>query len=267
MLHIRKTHCAVLGFLMIGCIQACSVGAPADNPEVIALINEHLPKNAYKTVREENGAEYIFSLSIPDNKEALAILPHVGKLTRLTTLSIAYEKLADRDLQVLPQLPGLKRFGMANNKVTDDGLKYLAGMTELRELRITGIKGIRGPGLASMKVSSKLDWLYASGSGFDDSAIPHVVQNFPLLRRFDFDETNVTSEGYKQLGELPRLTTLAVPRNIAGERQDPDRKSRMLRLSTEFLRAQNAARRRARDAGEVDIPPDNVLPKGNADSR
>jgi hypothetical protein len=213
------------------------------------------------TLKDENGAERIFFLSLPDRPEALEILPHVGKLERLTTLTIAFRKLTDEHLEMLPALPGLLEFGMISNQVTDKGLQHLAGMTELRRLRIFGIKGIRGAGFAYLKESTKLEFLYAHGSGLEDSAIPHIVKNFRKLRRFDFDKTGVTADGLLQLAELPWLTTLAPPEDIAGPRDAPNHKERLHDLLSRYVKLYKESKQRARQAGE-DVPPDHVGPFG-----
>ena len=48
----------------------------------------------------------------------------------------------------------------------------------------------------------------------------HVAANFPNLKRFDFEETNVTPDGLMQLVDLHWLETIGTPRNMAGPDYD-----------------------------------------------
>jgi hypothetical protein len=239
-------------------IAGCAAG---DDPEVVALIHQYVPPHAIHTTTDENGVERISGLGLPNDPSTLKILPHLDELERLRRLHIGYERLTDEDLGTLPRLSGLRELWIGNNLVTDEGLKHLAGMKELRYLKIRGAH-VEGPGLARLEDSSKLERLDLGANPLGDSAIPHIVRYFKKLRQFDFDETNVTIEGFIRLAELPWLTNVAFPKNMIEAEGDPKADREAVRdVLRQYVRAYKESKRRARAAGE-EVPPDHVGPFG-----
>ena len=197
----------------------CSMG---DESQVMALIKELAPHVIAETRKDDKGVEHVafVGIRIRENmpkktrKEVMQLLPHLAKLDHLRELSFN-NGISDDDLKTLPPLPTVKKFGTSSTHITDEGLKHLADMKNLKHLRLRRTQ-VRGPGLAHLKGFSKLEWLELGSTPLDDSAMPHVVANFPRLRRFDFNETNVTPEGLMQLVDLHWLGTIGPPNNIVG---------------------------------------------------
>jgi hypothetical protein len=238
----------------VGCVRG-------DDPETVFLINEHVSPRSIKTMKDDNGVDRIFSLGLPDKRSALEVLPHLGKLKYLTTLSISYRKLNDEDLKSLPPLPQLRNLILAQTEISDESLKYLSKMAELRKLDLR-LTRVQGPGFESLRGLTKLETLLMTGSMMDDSAMPHIVNNFKKLKRFDLDETNVTPEGLMQLAELHWLTAVGSPDDITSFKGDrkAQREAKM-ELARKYVQAYKKSKRKAREAGE-DVPPDDVGPFG-----
>ncbi len=91
---MASSRCAlyIAGMLMIA---GCSKG---DDPQTVALIEEHLSPRAIHYENEKARTGRIVGLSLPNQREALEILPHLAKLERLETLTIGTEPLNDDDL-------------------------------------------------------------------------------------------------------------------------------------------------------------------------
>jgi hypothetical protein len=259
--HTSQLRIVILLALLIVYVTASVGCAQGDDPQTLAVVKKHVSPRGIKTMKGKDDREYIFSLNVPDTRDALEILPHLGKLEYLTTLNIAYKGLTNRDLAALPPLPRLQEFRMGPNLVSDDGLKHLAGMKELRRLMLHGVK-IVGPGLAHLKDSSQLERLDLGGTDLNDSGIPHIVANFKRLRRFDFLHTKVTPEGLLQLAELLWLVDLAWPEDIVGPITDRKAQGQAkLELAGKYLAAYKEFKRKARAAGEK-VPPDHIHPFG-----
>jgi len=254
--------CIFSSFVIAGCA--------GDDSDTVALIEKHVAPVAIKREEDDRGIERIVSVSIPNAKSALEVLPHLGNLEYLKTLKIGYKRLQNEDLRTLPALPDLEYFGTGLNPLSDEGLKYLASMKGLQRLNLMGSK-VRGPGLAYLKGFNQLEWLELHSTPVDDSAIPHIVENFPRLKRLSLANTNVTPKGLMQLADLHWLETLGPPADMigpdptVGETRDERRRLEKVRqrarmvLMNKFSEAHIAAKQRARAAG-LDVPPDHRSP-------
>ncbi len=254
----------------------CTGCANGDDPETVALIKKHLSPKVSKTKRDENGLDRIYSLGININAknrtEMLELLSRLGKLEHLEILAIGGDRFKEDDLKLLPPLPNLRKFSLGQHPITDKSLKYISSMTGLKELRL-GQTQIVGPGLAHLKGFDQLKWLDLGSTPLDDSAMPHVAENFPKLKRFDFGNTKVTPEGLMKLVDLHWLETIGTPDDITGQSFDSvyssttdkqernhliqKRRQALQDLRLRFDKAHLASNRKARAAG-VEVPPDSA---------
>jgi hypothetical protein len=257
-----KRYKAAICVVVLICSLQSSIGcAQGDDPETVALITTYVSPRGIKRLRDENGHQRIYSVGLPNNRQALEILPQLGKLEHLTSLSIGYKLLKDEDLKALPELPKLQTLTLAQTEISDGALEYIAKFRELKELELQQTK-IRGHGFEHLSGLSKLEKLYLTNTPLDDSAMPHIARKFKMLRRIDLGDTQVTANGLMQLVDLHWLVDIGTPNDIVGPRDDPKEQAKAkMELARRYVTAYKASKRKAREAGEK-VPPDHIHPFG-----
>ncbi len=207
----------------------------SDEQKILEKIDDLKPDAAYRLSpygpdgnRFEDGQEHVVSIGLDSRAsgyrdDVLNLIPELSKLTHLRTLSIS-SNFSDAELSRLPSLPNIvelfiaptshiddpTRFDNSTFEMTDEGLKHFSSMTNLAELNISNT-GLDGSGLRFLKEFDKLERFTLAGNPIEDIAVPHIVQNFPRLEVFDFDETKLTEEGWILLAELPLLENVSLP--------------------------------------------------------
>lgn len=137
------------------------------------------------------------------------------------------EQVTDDWLERLAGLTTLKRLDVANCAVHGPGLRYLAGLTNLRELNLTltpvtddglkhlsGLKELRKLGLASTQCSGtgfthlqglrNLQDVNFHFTPLDDAGLA-AISTVPISGRFWFAHTRFTDQGAGHLASLTRL--------------------------------------------------------------
>lgn len=99
------------------------------------------------------------------------------------------------------RLPGLKR-------VTDEGLQYLAGLHNLRNLNLRSIN-IEGHGLRYLSSLSKLEKLSIDEIPLIDEDLEHL-ESLNSLKWLDLSSTNITDKGLDHLSKLKSLEWLSL---------------------------------------------------------
>ena len=169
-------------------------------------------------------------------------LTPIAKMTSLETLMLSCEGLTDEWLEPVGSLKGLKSLTLSGNReLTGDGVKHLAGLTELVELRLgdtqVGDEGaaliaglpeleilelkradVTDAGVAHLKGLLNLRELQLSGRGtnFDEiysgitDASMEVIKGMTQLEILNLGSTKITDAGLAQLGALKNLETLVI---------------------------------------------------------
>lgn len=170
-------------------------------------------------------------LIISNNPITDAGLIHLKDLTNLKSLSLSNTRITDVGLQRIKVCEGLSDLGLKNCKgitdagiqhlkdlnsltrlnlggtpITDAGLAHLAGLQNLAVLNISETE-ITGSGLAYLSGNDDLKILNLSKTQFDDSYVKDL-ECFKKLRSLDIRWTEVTSEGFVELGKLGNLRLL-----------------------------------------------------------
>lgn len=135
-------------------------------------------------------------------------LDHLSALTNLRWLTMGGNKLTDTALQFLRQMPQIEYLDISGTQRTDSGLwslllndagvQAIAGVTELRELRLNGTN-ITGRQLAMLKSLAKLERLSLQGCKRlkDDAA--SALAEFRQLRMVDLKDSGVSAEAAAKL--------------------------------------------------------------------
>lgn len=122
-------------------------------------------------------------------------------------IDLARKKITDADLKTLSVLKGVKDINLSGpvqktvgektiyepKQITDEGLKHLAGWTELRELSLVGTN-ITDEGLKSLAEMKKLQRLILSDTKVTDEGMQHLTKLTALRDVFVFN-TKVTDSG------------------------------------------------------------------------
>jgi protocatechuate 3,4-dioxygenase beta subunit len=177
---------------------------------------------------------------------------HLASLTNLREFNFSNGQLGDGSLAVFGRLSGLRGLNLQGNTFSDDGLKQLAGLKQLRSLwigmnraRLTdaGVRHLAGlttleqldlqraevtdAGVAALKDLKQLRTLYlsgpASGSRLTDASVEHLL-GMTRLQDLGLTNTRLTEQGVQRLLTLPdlkelQLSSSAIPDGLRKELQ------------------------------------------------
>ncbi len=111
------------------------------------------------------------------------------------------------DLKVVERFDDLQQLTLMNRKrITDEGLRHLAGLTELEVLAINGTN-VTGAGLSYLRDCSKLEGLAMSNTPLTDVGLAHI-SSLKQLEWLQLNGTQVTDEGLLHLSGLTNLESL-----------------------------------------------------------
>ncbi|HEY7326946.1 MAG TPA: M56 family metallopeptidase [Gemmataceae bacterium] len=189
---------------------------------------------------------------------------HLAGLTKLQDLHMNGGQIGDQALEVFARLPALQRLGLQGNALSDEGLRHLQGMKQLRGLWIgmsrmpitdAGIKHLAGltmleqldlqranlsdEGVAALKNLKNLRHLDISiGRGPGDKQITDAsvdtltaLTNLQVLMLLS---THITDRGAKRLSELPKLKMLWLHTSSISEQEREELKKRRPNLKVYF---------------------------------
>ena len=147
----------------------------------------------------------------------------VQGLDKLRFLSLADTRVTDEGLAYVAQLTDLRELHLDNTAITDAGLRHI---TSLRELRILDLKGTRitDAGLVHLAPLANLQGLYLTRTAVSDTGLAHVAK-LRNLRTLILWDTGVTDAGLAHLrvlthlGELILWGTAVTPAGAAAFRE------------------------------------------------
>lgn len=130
-------------------------------------------------------------------------------MTQLTALNLSHNRLSDVGMKSLAGLTNLQSFDVSDlltsgMRITDEGIKQLPQLKELRELSLVGLK-ISGKNLAFPHLQS----LDLSGDLVTDAALDNIVQ-CQEMRHLGLSWTRISDEGLKRVASLKELRSLSL---------------------------------------------------------
>jgi hypothetical protein len=131
-----------------------------------------------------------------------AQLEHIGKLTRLKSLTIKVSSgLTPAGLQSLAGLSQLERLSIRNLRpISDESLKKIAALSLLKFLSLNQSYGSASPaGLSSLATLSALEWLDLSGAEWIDDSSIGTLAGLKNLRLLSVRNTRITNAGAERL--------------------------------------------------------------------
>ena len=131
----------------------------------------------------------------------------------IVEVSISSARLTDETLAGLAEplsgLPHLRRLTLMSAHVTDEGLRTVARISQLRELRFNC--HVTGAGVAPLSLLPELTSLeFICSAELTDAALENL-KDFSKLKTLRLVATpNVTDAGLKRLAEIPQLESLTL---------------------------------------------------------
>lgn len=133
------------------------------------------------------------------------VLKRIAKLDHVTSLRLGGSRQLSDDgllhLANMPQLEELELSEYPGGKLTDRGLEVLRQLPNLRKFEMTWQAGISDAGVANLKYCDKLESVNLMGSPTGDGAI-EALRGKPLLHRLDTGRL-VTDAGLAMLHDFP----------------------------------------------------------------
>ena len=148
------------------------------------------------------------------NTEKLITDPIVEKAVR-EELEKPQDELTDADLETVTGL------GLSATKITDEGLKDVAKLRNLKFLDLTETQ-ITDAGLKEVAKLQKLEQLYLIGTKITDAGLMDLAK-LQKLKRLALNRTQITDAGVAELRKaLPNCNIAATPRS---NRPNPPRET------------------------------------------
>lgn len=201
------------------------------------------------------------------------LLKQIALFDEAHVLELPNSLITDDELKALTSLTQLRELDISGSLVTDQGLEALTAFPELEELDISLTK-VRGPGLRHLKSLEKLRILRVTNNEIPDSALPYV-EILTQLKSIDVDRTWLSDKSKEKLNSI----------RVRKARNLPDRFQQLLEATTpgsegafwtdskagEVRRAINTLSSAwPKDRVQVVIPPDGQITRlalRNADLR
>jgi WD40 repeat protein len=131
---------------------------------------------------------------------------NIARLNELTDLNLSFSKVGDAGLAHLKDLAKLRNLNLFGTAVTDAGLVHLANLKCLKELKLWGVKGLKGPGLEHLKGLTGIDHLDLYDTGVDDSGLSGI-KNLTHLKDLVLPQ-RIKGPGLQHLKGLTGITNL-----------------------------------------------------------
>jgi len=134
----------------------------------------------------------------------------LGELPNLRRLDLRSTEIGDLGIQFFSRAEKLTELALDHTLTTDQGLAHLASLKSLRKVGL-GYTLVRGEGFADLKDLEALAQVSLAGAPVTDSGLKQLalVKN---LDHLSLNHTDITNEGMSQLKNLKKLTHL----NLAG---------------------------------------------------
>jgi hypothetical protein len=146
--------------------------------------------------------------SLPEVTDAgFAAIAGLASLVRAEFFNCG--KLTDACIAHLLKLTTLYRLGLSGCGVSDFGIRRLASLPNLSELRLEDCHRVTGTGLAALNRPGGIRSLtLAGGRGISDDSLAHVAA-LPALEQLEIRNcSRLTGSGLSHLASIPRLRAL-----------------------------------------------------------
>jgi Leucine-rich repeat (LRR) protein len=182
--------------------------AAVKNWKRLKRVNVRGSKITDTTLEHLSGIQTLESLDAGFAQVTDVGLDNLISLPNLKELTIGGNKLTDMGLESLRQIPGLTYLDLSGVQRTDSGLwsvslteigvEVIAGLRELRELRLGGM-AVSARSFEKLKELTKLERLSLQGCRRVNDEAMAVLATYPALKVLDVKGTAVTEKGLATL--------------------------------------------------------------------
>jgi Leucine-rich repeat (LRR) protein len=135
-------------------------------------------------------------------------LEHLKDLKQLARLEFIATTITEEDLKQLTMLENLRELTFRNTRVADTGLKYLVGIKQLRSLWIEK-ESVSNVGLSNIKKLTQLEKLTINEAGITDARLD-FLKGMKNLLEIDLTGNRITDSGLQQLKDIAQLEKLVL---------------------------------------------------------
>lgn len=136
-----------------------------------------------------------------------ASLPLIAKLSWLDRLDIGRTNVTDTGIKSL-QNSKITRLDLTSLKITDESMKVISGMENMRELYLWNTK-ITSKGVETIQTLKKLKVFALAGSKIDNESLIYI-NKMPELKSLNISWTNINDEGLKNLAGNKSIEILSL---------------------------------------------------------
>ncbi len=136
-----------------------------------------------------------------------AHIQELAGLKKLRMLSLSYNKMTDEGMKVLANLSDLRDLDLnMNHDVGDAGIKELAGLKHLQRLDLS-MTEVSDDGLKELSGLKEMRGMYLGSTKVTNAGLKHLA-GMTDLQTLEVRSTRVTDDGLKHLAGLKHLETL-----------------------------------------------------------
>lgn len=188
--------------------------------ESLTATNEHgITGSALRHLHGLTNLEYLDLTLTSLSDEDFLNLANLKKLRVLTINADVWADagVGDDGLRHLAGLSNLEALYIGRNRrITDAGLRHLAGLTKLKRLGLNGINDISDSGLSSLAGMTKLNSLLLDDTQVGDAGLIHL-RGLADLTELSLKGTRVTDAGMREIARLKNLEQLDVDQTNVGD--------------------------------------------------
>lgn len=137
-------------------------------------------------------------------------LKHVGGLNRLETLVLRRTQVTDDGLRSIEALAQLRTLQIIDARIGDAGMDRIARLTRLESLSLERTR-LSDAGLVKLESLPKIVGLNLADTNITDVGLKSVAE-MRTLQGLVLDGTKISAAGLEQLGGLPKLRSLSLNR-------------------------------------------------------
>ena len=153
---------------------------------------------------------------LPEWIEAQGGALHRSTNGKIVSIDLSRSWIGDIDVNRLAELAGLETLSLAQTHVTDDALRVVAALPDLRELDLFYCEHITDAGASLLRRAAALERLNVRGTKISDSGVQFLTE-LKSLRSLDIGIAEISDSSIELLEALPALETLAIGGNRVGE--------------------------------------------------
>jgi internalin A len=134
-------------------------------------------------------------------------LAGISGLKLLTVLGAHGNRLTGESLKEVGKMAQLEELDIGSNDLRTEDLQYLAGLKELRRLRLVNLHQVKDEAMKVVAGFGKLEELNLAATGVGDKGLAHLA-GLKNLKELNLYALKVTDEGMKAVGQMEKLERL-----------------------------------------------------------